>query len=94
MQTSFSPITGGKNHSPINSNDHNSCACKEEPVLFARKNLCPAGFTAADKQRLTDAYIKMVNEQIVPTFQRLADFMKKEYLPKARATSNWSTAGW
>jgi uncharacterized protein (DUF885 family) len=50
------------------------------------KNL-PGSFTAADKQRLTDAYIKMVNEQIVPTFQRLADFMKKEYLPKARATS-------
>lgn len=50
----------------------------------------PADFPAADKTRLTDAYTKIIAEQLVPAFQKLADFFEKEYLPKGRATSGIS----
>ena len=47
----------------------------------------PATFSDADKQRLTAAYVKLINEQLIPSYKKLADFLKNEYLPKARATS-------
>ncbi len=50
----------------------------------------PAGFSVADKTRLTEAYRKMIVEQLVPSFRKLADFFEKEYLPKGRASSGIS----
>lgn len=47
----------------------------------------PAAFGEADKKRLTDAYTKTINEKITPAFKKLADFLEKEYLPKARTTT-------
>jgi uncharacterized protein (DUF885 family) len=44
----------------------------------------------ADKVRLTAEYAKMVNENVKPTYQKLHDFIQKEYLPKARTTSGIS----
>ena len=44
----------------------------------------------ADKVRLTAQYAKMVNENVKPTYKKLYDFMQKEYLPKARASSGVS----
>ena len=44
----------------------------------------------ADKVRLTAEYAKMVNENVKPTYQKLHDFIQKEYLPKARMTSGIS----
>jgi uncharacterized protein (DUF885 family) len=50
----------------------------------------PAAFSDADKTRLTEAYKKIIGEQLVPAFQKMADFFEKEYLPKGRATSGIS----
>lgn len=50
----------------------------------------PADFPAAEKTRLTDAYTKAIREQLVPAFQKMADFFEKEYLPKGRATAGIS----
>jgi uncharacterized protein (DUF885 family) len=47
----------------------------------------PAGFSAADKQRITGEYTSLITEQIIPTYIKLADFLKNEYLPKARSTT-------
>lgn len=47
----------------------------------------PAGFSAADKERLTKAYAALVADHIVPSYKKLGDFLKNEYLPKARTTS-------
>jgi uncharacterized protein (DUF885 family) len=44
----------------------------------------------ADKTRLTVEYTKMVNDVVKPSYKKLYDFMQKEYLPKARATSGIS----
>jgi uncharacterized protein (DUF885 family) len=47
----------------------------------------PMDFSAADKARLTTAYKAMISTQILPSYQKLYDFMEKEYLPKSRATT-------
>ncbi|GAA4460211.1 DUF885 domain-containing protein [Nibrella saemangeumensis] len=47
----------------------------------------PADFSREDKSRLTAAYKKAIQEDIVPTYRKLGDFLKKEYLPKARASA-------
>lgn len=47
----------------------------------------PKDFSEADKTRLTAAYKTAILEEIVPTYKKLGDFLKNEYLPKARTTS-------
>jgi uncharacterized protein (DUF885 family) len=46
----------------------------------------PATFSAADRERLTAAYTQAIRERIVPTFRRLHDFVRDEYLPRTRTT--------
>ncbi|WP_460674879.1 DUF885 domain-containing protein [Larkinella ripae] len=47
----------------------------------------PKDFSDADKNRLTAAYQKAIRDEIVPTYKKLGDFLKNEYLPEARTTS-------
>lgn len=56
-------------------------------LYFGPVQKFPASFGDADKKRFTDAYTKLINEQLVPSYKKLGDFLKNEYLPKARATS-------
>lgn len=44
----------------------------------------PAEFAASDKDRLTSAYQAAIKDKIDPAYKRLRDFLKTEYLPKAR----------
>jgi uncharacterized protein (DUF885 family) len=46
----------------------------------------PEAVPAADRERLTAAYRAMISERLVPAYKKLHDFVKDEYLPKARAT--------
>ncbi|QJX45623.1 DUF885 domain-containing protein [Hymenobacter taeanensis] len=50
----------------------------------------PADISAADKQRLTEAYKKAIMEELVPTYKKLGDFLENEYAPKARNTTGIS----
>jgi uncharacterized protein (DUF885 family) len=56
-------------------------------VFYGPVTNMPSSFETADKERLTAAYIKLINERLVPSYQKLADFLKNEYLSKARTTS-------
>ena len=44
----------------------------------------PADFSDADKSRLTAAYRAAITDQLYPALTRLRDFLKAEYLPRAR----------
>ena len=46
----------------------------------------PEGFTDAEKARLTQAYREAISGKIDPAYKRLRDFLKTEYLPRARAS--------
>lgn len=50
----------------------------------------PAGFSAADKARLTQAWREKIQGKVLPTYARIADFIEKEYLPRSRTTVAWS----
>jgi uncharacterized protein (DUF885 family) len=47
----------------------------------------PVDFSGADKSRLTTAFITLIHQQIIPSYKKLAGFLKHEYLSKARTTS-------
>jgi uncharacterized protein (DUF885 family) len=47
----------------------------------------PATFSAADKDRLTKAYVDIIENHLNPSYKKLGTFLKDEYLPKARTTS-------
>lgn len=50
----------------------------------------PKDFSEEDKKRIAAEYKDMILTQVVPTFRKLGDFLKNEYLPKARPTSGIS----
>ena len=58
----------------------------EGSVFYAPVTMFPAAIPAADRQRLTAAYAKQVREVITPAHVRMRDFLKTQYLPKARST--------
>ncbi|WP_439879841.1 DUF885 domain-containing protein [Pontibacter sp. MBLB2868] len=53
------------------------------------KNL-PESFTATQKDSIRQAYSKAIKEEVIPTYKKLYDFMKQEYLPKSRSTTGIS----
>ncbi len=44
----------------------------------------PAEFSAADRERLTQAYRAAIETKVVPAYRKLRDYMRDEYLPKTR----------
>jgi len=65
-------------------------ASPEQSLFYGPIKLMPSNFSAADKQKLTDEYRNAITAVIVPTYKKLGDFLKNEYLPKARTTSGYS----
>lgn len=49
----------------------------------------PEGISDADRQRLTTAFTTLIQQQINPSYQKLAQFFQTEYLPKARTTAGY-----
>lgn len=50
----------------------------------------PKDFNDKEKKRLTSAYKKMIGERVIPTYKRVAEFMKNEYLPHCRESAGVS----
>ena len=44
----------------------------------------PNGVSDIDQKRLQAAYLRVVADEIYPSYRKLRDFLKNEYLPKAR----------
>jgi uncharacterized protein (DUF885 family) len=49
----------------------------------------PQEFSAADRQRLTEAYRAALAHEVLPAYARLADFLERDYLPAARSSVGW-----
>lgn len=60
-------------------------------LFYGPINLMPKDFSAADKERLTKEYSNSILTVIVPTYKKLGDFLQKEYLPKTRTSSGFSS---
>ncbi|PJJ48119.1 DUF885 domain-containing protein [Hymenobacter chitinivorans] len=59
-------------------------------LFYGPITMFPKDLAAADQQRLTKAYQEAILRDLSPTYKKLADFLEKEYLPKARATTGIS----
>ncbi|QKG51659.1 DUF885 domain-containing protein [Hymenobacter sp. BRD67] len=59
----------------------------EQSVFYGPVKQMPATFSAADKQRFTTAYAAAIRGELVPTYRKLAAFLRDEYLPAARTST-------
>ncbi|RDY69655.1 DUF885 domain-containing protein [Lysobacter soli] len=58
----------------------------EDTLFWGPITNMPKEFSDADRTRLTDAYRKMIAEQLMPAYKKLRAFVNDEYLPKTRDT--------
>lgn len=61
----------------------------EHPFYQPLKRL-PAGFSPAQRQRLAQQYQREIRRHLLPSLRGLADFLREEYLPRARTTAGLS----
>jgi uncharacterized protein (DUF885 family) len=62
----------------------------EENIFWAPIESMPANIPESDRQRLTEAYRAALTREVLPAYQRLADFIERDYLPAARTSVGWS----
>lgn len=58
----------------------------EDTLFWGPINKFPAGFSDADKQRLTAEYKTLIEGELLPAYRKLRSFVADEYLPKTRTT--------
>jgi len=58
----------------------------EDSVYWGPIRNMPASFSAEDRERITVEYRGAIEGKVVPTYRRLHDFMRDEYLPHGRTT--------
>ena len=56
----------------------------EDSVFWTPIKNLPAGFSAADKKRLTEAFSALISKKLTPAITGLHSFVKDEYVPKCR----------
>lgn len=61
-----------------------------ESLFYGPVNKFPASFTDQQKDELKQQYIEAIQNDIIPAYKKLAVYLEKEYLPKARKTSGIS----
>ncbi len=63
----------------------------KKSVFWGPIKLMPKEFSSDDKKRLTASYENLIVKHINPSYQKLHDFLRKTYLPKARSTHGISS---
>jgi uncharacterized protein (DUF885 family) len=62
----------------------------EDSVFWQPIKGMPEEIAATDRTRLTAAYRDLITNKLLPTYRGLAEFIEKEYVPRARTTVGWS----
>jgi uncharacterized protein (DUF885 family) len=62
----------------------------EENIFWAPIETMPANIPESERQRLSAAYRAALTREVLPAYQRLADFIERDYLPAARTSVGWS----
>jgi uncharacterized protein (DUF885 family) len=62
----------------------------EDNIFWSPIETMPESVSARDRERLAAAYRAALIGEIMPAYQRLADFIERDYLPAARTTVGWS----
>lgn len=59
----------------------------EDNLFYSSIKLIPTSFSDDVKKDLTEKYITIINNKLVPQYKKMTDFLKNEYLPASRSTS-------
>lgn len=59
----------------------------EENLFYGPIRNLPEDFTQAQKDSLTSAYARIINEQVIPKMTKLKTYVEDTYLPASRSTS-------
>ena len=59
----------------------------EDNLFYSAIKVMPASFPESIKKDLTAKYTATINNKLIPQYNKMADFLNKEYLPASRATS-------
>ena len=59
----------------------------EDNLFYTTIKTMPTTFSEALKKDLTDKYTAAINDKLTPRFNKMAQFLKEEYLPASRTTS-------
>jgi len=62
----------------------------EDSILWGAIQVMPDGIKEPNRGRLTQAYRAELAQDVLPALRRFADFIEKDYLPKARTSVSWS----
>lgn len=62
-----------------------------QSLFYSPITQIPENFSAESKEKLKEAYIKMIKEKLLPSYNKLADYLEKDYLHHARNTSGISS---
>ena len=58
----------------------------EKNIFYGPIKKMPTNFTAADKAKYTKLDQESIKNKLMPAYQKMGDFLEKEYLPNARNT--------
>ncbi len=58
----------------------------EKNIFYGPIKKMPTNFTVAEKAKYTKLYQEAIKNKLIPTYQKMGDFLEKEYLPNARNT--------
>jgi uncharacterized protein (DUF885 family) len=62
------------------------------PFILPLKKF-PAGFSDADKKRLSDEITNTVNNEVFPAYKQFAEFIRTSYIPNCRTTLSVNSLG-
>ena len=62
----------------------------EQSVFWEPIKNFPAAVPAADRERITVAYRALIKDRVIPAYLRMHDFVRDQYIPKARTSTAWS----
>jgi uncharacterized protein (DUF885 family) len=62
----------------------------EDDLFWTPIKALPSKISAADRQRITAEYAAALQNEVLPAYTRLADFIERDYLPASRTTVGWS----
>ncbi|MCS0629097.1 DUF885 domain-containing protein [Telluria mixta] len=62
----------------------------EDSIYYTPVKNFPAGFSEADRKKLTAAYRSTIAGKLNPALKRLVDFIEHDYLPACRTSTGWS----
>ena len=58
----------------------------DKNIFYGPIKKMPNSFSEKDKEKYTKLYQEAIKTKIIPIYQKMGDFLEKEYLPKARNT--------